>query len=160
VAGIESRTSLLERHQAALAALEVALEGLRPDDLDRAAGPAEWTVRQIIHHVADTEVIAGGRLRLILAEDGIAVPGYDQEELAKAAGPEARSVESSLALVRAVHQANLELLAALTPSAWSRAGVHNEIGQYSLEVWLERRADHLAGHGEQIERARGLPAGA
>lgn len=156
VAGTATRTSLLERHQAALADFETALEGLTPDELDRSAAPGEWTVRQIIHHVADTEVIAGGRLRLILAQDGIRVPSYDQEELARSATPEARSVESSLALVRVIHQANLDLLGALAPWSWNRAGVHEEIGRYSLEAWLERRANHLTGHGDQIKRARGL----
>lgn len=153
------RTSLLERHQAALPDFEAALEGLTPHELDRSSAPGEWTVRQIIHHVADTEVIAGGRLRLILAQDGIPVPGYDQEELARAAAPEARSVESSLALIKVIHQANLDLLGALAPPAWNRAGVHDEIGRYSLEEWLERRANHLTGHGDQIRRARGFAPG-
>lgn len=102
-------------------------------------------------------MIAGARLRLILAQDSIAVPGYDQEELARAAAPEARSVELSLALVRVIHEANVGLLGALAPSAWNRAGVHDEIGRYSLEVWLERRSNHLTGYGDQIKRARCAP---
>src|SRR5215470_8918290 len=115
VADTATRTSLLKLHQAALADFEAALESLTPDELDRSSAPGEWTVRQIIHHVADTEVIAGGRLRLILAQDGIPVPGYDQEELARAAAPAARSVESSLTLVRVIHEANSDLLGALAP---------------------------------------------
>lgn len=152
----DTRTYLLERHRAARADFEGAVERLEPDELDRSDAPGEWTVRQIIHHVADAEMIAGGRLRPILGLDGVAVQGYDQEELTRVAGSEARSVETSLALVRAAHQSNVELLSALPPEAWSRAGVHDELGRYSVEVWLQRRAAHLVGHGEQIKRARGL----
>jgi hypothetical protein len=148
------RGGLLDLHRESLAAFEAATAGLGQDQLDSSAAPGEWSVRQIIHHVADTEIIAGARLRLILAEDGVAVPSYDQEELARAADPGSRSVEASLALVGAIHQANVELMTALVPSAWDRAGFHPEIGRYTVDEWLERRARHLRGHAEQIILAR------
>jgi hypothetical protein len=149
------RAGLLERHSASLGVLESALAGLGEAELDRAVAPGEWSVRQIVHHVADTEIIAGARLRMLLSRDGVPFPTYDQAELARAAEPGARSVESSLALIRAAHQANVELLRSLLPEAWSRSCEHEETGRYTVDDWLERRAGHLRGHAEQIRQARG-----
>jgi hypothetical protein len=148
------RAGLLERHSASLEVLEAALTGLREAELDRSVAAGEWTVRQIIHHVADTEIIAGARLRMMLARDGVPFPTYDQAELARAAEPESRSVESSLALVRAAHQANVELLRALVPWAWERSCEHEETGRYTVDDWLDRRAGHLRGHAKHIIQAR------
>jgi hypothetical protein len=148
------RAGLLERHSASLEVLEAALTGLGEAELDRSVAAGEWTVRQIIHHVADTEIIAGARLRMMLARDGVPFPTYDQAELARMADPGSRSVESSLALIRAAHQANIELLPALAPAAWSRSLEHEETGRYTVDDWLERRAAHLRGHAEQISAVR------
>jgi hypothetical protein len=144
----------MERHSASLGVLESALAGLNESELDRSVAVGEWTVRQIIHHVADTEIIAGARLRMMLSRDGIPFPTYDQAELARAAEPASRSVESSMALIKAAHQANVELLRALVSWAWDRSCEHEETGTYTVDDWLERRAGHLRGHAEQIRQAR------
>jgi hypothetical protein len=149
------RAGLLERHLTSLGVLEAALAALEEGELDRSAAPGEWTVRQIVHHVADTEIIAGARLRMMLARDGIPFSTYDQAELARVAEPGSRSVDSSLALIRASHQANVELLRALRPEGWDRSCEHEENGRYTVDEWLERRARHLRGHADQITAARG-----
>lgn len=148
------RAGLVERHSASLELLESALAGLSEAELDRSAASGEWTVRQIIHHVADTEIIAGARLRMMLARDGVPFPTYDQAELARVAEPESRSVESSLALIRAAHQANVELLGSLLSDGWERSCELEETGRDTVDDWLDRRAAHLQGHAEQISAAR------
>lgn len=154
---IEDRHELVRSYQASLAEFETAVAGLRPEDLDARLASDAWSVRQIIHHVTDTDVIAGGRLRLLLARDGAPIAGYGAQELAAAANPISRSVETSIALVRALHAATLELLRAAVPNRWHHSGVHEQNGPYSVETWIKRRIEHLCGHSEQISRTRGLP---
>jgi hypothetical protein len=68
-------------------------------------------------------------------------------------------VGSSLAVLRAVRVASLELLESLTPAEWDRRGTHTESGRYSVDDWLRIYATHSHDHAAQIREAReGSPA--
>lgn len=149
-----SVSALIDRYRRSLEAFEAAVAALSVDDLDSSAAPGEWTVRAIIHHVADTEVIAGGRLRLILARDGAPLVAYDEKRLTDASDVRSRPIEASLALTRAIHAATLGLLEAATPAAWQHSGVHEEMGEYTIPYWVVRRCEHLELHSWQIWTAR------
>jgi hypothetical protein len=64
-----------------------------------------------------------------------------------------RPIEASLAVIRAVRTASLELLRALTPDEWGRRGTHSESGEYSVDLWLDIYAEHSHEHADQIRRA-------
>ncbi len=101
-------------------------------------------------------MIWGGRLRLMLARDGARIVAYGQEELARAMRPAERPIQASLALIKTIHEGTADLLEALEEEEWSRRGVHEEVGDYSVEMWLKNMADHSHQHADQIRRARGL----
>ena len=65
-----------------------------------------------------------------------------------------RPIETSLAVVSAVRDASLDLMAAMTPADWARSGTHSEIGPYTVDLWLEIYADHVHDHADKIRRAR------
>src|SRR5438445_13814169 len=60
--------------------LRKAIAGLSPAQLDRPEGPGKWSIAQVIRHLADSEVVCGWRLRLVLSQDRPAVTGYDQDQ--------------------------------------------------------------------------------
>lgn len=115
-----------------------------------AAEGDEWSPLEILHHVADFEVINGGRLRLILSRDGAPIASAHQLELQMAAPATARSAARSLALFRAHVEATAELLESLTNDAWLRIGDHEEFGRYPIADWIRYRIDHARTHCEQI----------
>jgi hypothetical protein len=146
------RAALLERFRTGYAAVEDALAGITDAELDRPPRDG-WTARQVVHHLADSEATAYVRLRRLIAEDEPVIPGYDEPEYARRLHYD-RPIGPSLAVLRAVREASLQLLESLTPDEWRRTGTHSESGPYSVEGWLEIYAGHSHDHADQIRKAR------
>lgn len=149
----QDRAARLDRFGSAVAALEAALDGVTDDELDRRPPSDEWTTREIVHHLADSESTAYIRLRRLIAEDDPQIAGYDEPEWARRLHYD-RPIAASIAVVRAVRAASLELLDTLTPAEWARTGTHSESGAYSVDRWLAIYAEHTHEHADQIARAR------
>jgi len=155
------RSRLIERYRAGSDEVERALQAITADELDRRpAEPDGWTAREVAHHLADSEAMAYTRLRRLIADDAPVIHGYDEPVWARRLNYDDRPIEPSLAVVRAVRAASLQLLEALTPDEWSRTGVHSESGPYSVDRWLEIYAGHCHDHADQIRTARGSAAAA
>lgn len=148
------RDELIERYERGLAAVKEALAGITEAELDGRSGPDEWTAREVVHHLADSEMRAATRLRQLIAEDAPVIQGYD-EKAYTAALHYYRPIGTSLDAVAAARNTSAELLARLSDAEWARSGTHTESGPYSVEDWLEIYAAHPFDHAEQIRRARG-----
>ncbi|HEY8742681.1 MAG TPA: DinB family protein [Chloroflexota bacterium] len=130
-----------------------ALAGLTEEDLDARPLAGEWTAREIVHHLADSEMTSAIRLRRLLVEEQPAILAYDEEAFARHLYYD-RPIAASLDALRAARQTTADILDRLSEAEWARAGTHNEVGRYSVEVWLEIYAAHGHDHAEQIRRAR------
>ena len=150
----EERTKLIARYRDGYAAVAEALLKITPEELDARPAPNRWTAREIVHHLADSEMTSAIRLRRLLAEDHPQIQGYDQEEFARRLHYE-RPHESSLEAFRYARSTTAELLECLQPADWLREGTHSESGRYTVETWLRIYAAHGHDHAEQIRRARG-----
>jgi hypothetical protein len=147
-----TRAALIARYRAGHAAVVDALAGADDAALDRRPGPGTWSARDIVHHLADSEMTSAIRLRRLLAEENAAIVGYDQEEFARKLHYD-RPIAASLEAFKWARVSTAEILDQLSEEEWSRAGTHNEIGRYPVERWLEIYADHAEGHAAQIRRA-------
>lgn len=148
------RAELIERYRAGAAAVADAVDGITEAELDhRPAGEGEWTAREVIHHLADSESMAYIRLRRLIAEDDPLIQGYDEPEWARRLHYD-RPIEPSLAVLAAVRGASLQLLESLDDGEWARTGTHSESGPYSVDGWLRIYAAHPREHADQIRRAR------
>jgi DinB superfamily len=152
--GAMDRAHLLDRYRTGFDDVADALAGATDADVDRRPAPDAWTAREIAHHLADSETNSYVRLRRLLAEPHPIVHGYDEVTWASALHYDARPVDRSLAVLRAVREANLELLEALDDHEWARQGWHDQAGAYPLSTWLQIYADHSHDHADQIRRAR------
>jgi hypothetical protein len=149
------RSALLERYRTGAADVVEAVAGITDAELDhRPPGDGEWTAREVVHHLADSESMAYIRLRRLIAEDEPVIQGYDEPEWARRLHYD-RPIEASLAVLAAVRTASFQLLERLTPEEWARTGTHTESGPYSVEGWLAIYAEHSHHHADQIRRARG-----
>ncbi len=148
-----ARDRLIDRYAEGYAAIAAALAGITDLEWEAREAPGEWSPREIVHHLADSEMTSAIRVRRLLAEDGPEIVGYDQEAFARRLRYD-RPVEGSLAAFRGARASTVPLLQMLGEEDWARTGSHSESGSYSMEDWLRVYADHAHDHAEQIGRAR------
>jgi hypothetical protein len=149
------RQELIERYADGFRAVSEAVTKAETANLDRAPADGSWTPRQIIHHLADSEMTSCLRLRRLVAEDNVDIAGYPEEVWAKRVYYD-RPIEPSLAAIKAARESTVDILNRMTDAEWQRAGTHNEIGLYTPEIWLEIYARHCHDHAQQILHAAGL----
>jgi hypothetical protein len=152
----EERAALVARYRAGYAAFAAAVADAGHAGLDRAA-EGGWTGRQVVHHLADSELTSAVRLRRLLAEDAPEIVGYDEARFADVLHYD-RPVAAALRAVEAARETSAELLDRLTEEDWRRTGTHTESGAYGVEVWLRTYADHPYDHTRQLRRAAGVEA--
>jgi hypothetical protein len=153
-----TRQALIDRYRDGYRVVTEALDGITDAELDARPGPGKWTAREIVHHLADSEMTSAIRLRRLLAEDQPVITGYDQEEFARKLYYD-RPISGSLDAFRAARLTSADILERLTETEWARMGTHSESGAYGVEKWLEIYAQHAHGHADQIRRARASAAG-
>ena len=147
------RAELIAQYKDGYRIVAAALEGATDEDMDAHPAPGKWSAREIVHHLADSEMTSAVRLRLLLAEERPAIRGYDQEAFARSLHYD-RPIAHSLLAFQAARSSTGELLDRMSEADWTREGTHSEHGSYSVERWLEIYADHAHNHADQIVRAR------
>ena len=133
--------------------LREAVRGLDEDQLNTPYREGGWTVRQVVHHVADSHMTAFFRVRKGLCEDWPAVPGYDEKlfaELPDAAAP----VEWSLDLLEGLHARWVMMLQELTAEQWKRGFTHAQLGRLTIERATLLYAWHSQHHVAHITSLR------
>jgi DinB superfamily len=148
-----ARKELVDQYKDGYRVVTEALEKISDRELDARPEPGKWSVREIVHHLADSEMTSAIRLRRLIAEERPAISGYDEEEFARRLHYD-RPIESSLEAIHAARRSTADLLDRLTETEWKREGTHTESGRYTVENWLEIYASHAHNHAEQIRRAR------
>lgn len=149
----EERTRLIALYRDGYRAVVEAMHQITDAQLDARPAEGSWTVREIVHHLADSEMAAAVRLRLLLAEDRPVIQGYDQDEFARRLHYD-RPHESSLQAFRYARECSAQLLERLTEAEWLREGTHTEAGAFGVEKWLETYGPHAHRHARQIVEAR------
>ena len=126
------RKELIAQYRDGYNAVAEALLKITEEELDTRPAPEKWSVREIVHHLGDSEMTAGVRLRLLLAQERPVIQAYDQDEFARRLHYD-RPHETSLELFRYARQATAELLERLSPADWKREGTHSELGSFGVE---------------------------
>lgn len=149
-----NRDELIRRYAEGPDEVRRAVEHLIDAQLDTRPSddPAGWTARQVIHHLADSEMTSAIRLRRLLTEDDPLIEGYDENEFARRLHYGDRPIAPSLDALTAARSTTVQLLERLTEDDWRRAGTHTESGRYGVEDWLRLYAAHAHDHAYQIRR--------
>lgn len=140
--------------ESAPARMRAAVTGLSDAQLDTRYRPEGWTLRQVVHHVADSHMNSYIRFKLALTEDNPAIKPYDEARWAEL--PEAKSgpVELSLALLERLHARWVVVLQSMDASALSRTLQHAELGRIRLDVQTGLYAWHGNHHIAHITTTR------
>ena len=130
-----------------------AVTGLSDTQLDTPYREGGWTVRQVVHHVADSHMNAYVRLKLALTEEAPAIKPYDEKLWAEL--PDSRlSVEVSLELIDALHARWGVLLRSMKPETFARTWLHPEHGLRNLDFLLQLYAWHSRHHVGHVRSLR------
>ena len=149
-----TRKKLIDQYKDGDRVVTDALVGATDEELDAHPAPGKWSAREIVHHLADSEMTSAIRLRLLLAADRPSIAGYDQEEFARRLYYD-RPIDASLEAFKSARRTTGEILDRMTDAEWSREGTHSEHhGPYTIERWLEIYAPHAHDHAAQIRVAR------
>jgi len=151
---INTRKQLVDQYKAGYKVVADALAGATDAELDAHPAPGKWSAREIVHHLADSEMTAAIRLRLLIATERPQIVGFDQEEFARRLYYD-RPIEASVEAFKSARRTTAEILDRMTEAEWAREGTHSEHGRYTVERWLEIYAAHAHNHAEQIRVARG-----
>jgi hypothetical protein len=154
----QTRKRLIDQYKDGYRAVADALAGATDVELDAHPAPGKWSAREIVHHLADSEMTSAIRLRLLLATERPTISGYDENEFARRLHYE-RPIKASLAALEAARRSTAEILDRMGESDWVREGTHTESGRYTMDTWLEIYAVHAHNHADQIRRARAAAHG-
>ncbi len=150
----QRRARLIRQYAAGYDEVTGALEGFPPGKLTARPFRGKWSAAEIVHHLADSEMTAAIRLRLLLAQERTVIYAYDQEAFATHLRYNERELGPALEAFRAACSTSVQILERLTPRQWAREAWHSEGGPYGTERWLEIYAIHARNHAAQIARLR------
>ena len=149
-----SDVDLLERFRRAPELLAMMLTGVFGDEIDFTTSPDKWSIRQIMRHLADTEIVASYRLRMVMAEDNPTLLGFDQNAWTANLDYATRKPAQSLEHFRRLRGDNYELLKSAGPEAFDRKGTHVERGEMTLRQFVQIFSDHAESHARQLQGIR------
>lgn len=113
--------------------LERLIKGVSVSKLRKRPALDKWSVVEILAHLADTEIVGGFRIRMILGAPGTPIPGFNQDAWVTSGHYDKRDPRKSVEQFRAFREANLALLKSITPEQWKHHGVHSERGAETVE---------------------------
>jgi len=120
-----------------------------PGHITEAPAPGKWSARDILCHLADSEIVFGFRLRQALAEDHHVIQPFDQERWARTYGT--AGADAALATFGILRSWNIALLQPLTPPQLAKRLTHPERGEMPFEAIVETMGGHDLNHVKQLE---------
>jgi hypothetical protein len=121
--------------------------------LDRRPAEDAWSVSEVLHHLADSELAMSVDLRRLLVEDNPVLLDWDENAYAATMLYDVRPAGDALTLVLATRNLNIRLLASLAPDQWTRTATDARDGEVDVAAWVAGAAAHLKEHVLQARRA-------
>jgi len=146
----DERRGAVDAIASAPAELRSAVTGLSDEQLDTPYRPGGWTVRQLVHHVADSHMNAYTRFRLAFTEDNPTIKPYDEAKWAELEDARTLPIDVSLRLLDAVHERLIILLRATAEEQYKRTLTHPENGPMTVDALLSVYAWHGRHHTAHV----------
>lgn len=134
------------------------LKGLSEKQLAKRPAEGKWSIKEVLAHLADGEMVMGTRLRYIAAMDRPTIVGYDQDAFIANLCYDALDAAELFDAFATLRAMNIALFRRLPDEAFARVGMHSERGEESLSTMLHLYAGHDRVHEEQIEKIREVVA--
>jgi DinB superfamily len=138
--------------RAALHTLAGLIEGVPEEILSRRPASGKWCIRAILAHLAEDEIATSWRYRQMIQHTGSTLLGFDQDEWARLGDYDSWTPREAIEMFRLLREANLRMLARLTPEEWQRWGIHAERGRMTVKDLARHMAGHDINHIDQVRR--------
>jgi uncharacterized damage-inducible protein DinB len=135
-------------------AVRSKVAGLSDGQLSAPEASGKWSMRQVVRHLADSDLVWGYRMRMVLAHDRPTITGYDQDLWAERLRYDRADLEQALQELTVFRRSNLGLLAGASAADRQRVGVHAERGEESVDHMIRMYAGHDLLHLQQLDRIR------
>jgi uncharacterized damage-inducible protein DinB len=132
--------------------LQRFIKPLSKKQLTTRPAPGKWSIAEILAHLADTELVASWRMRLILGSNGAPVHAFDQDVWAETFNYARRDPKASFETFRLLRQNNLDLLNSVPKNLWENYGMHQERGKETIAQIVRMFAGHDLNHLGQVEK--------
>ncbi len=146
--------TLIDRFERGGPTLRTAIEGLSEHDLRAKPGPGAWSIRELVIHVLDSDLVAQDRMRRIAAMRKPLLIAYDENAYIEVLPYDALDLGLVCDVFEATRKLTAQMLRALPDEAFAREGVHNEIGIVTLGKLVEMYSWHLEHHMEFARKKR------
>jgi hypothetical protein len=134
------------------AAIRRSVTGRTLEQLAWKPEPRRWSVTQILAHLSDTETVGAWRFRSVIAQHGVPLQPFDQDQWAQAFRYERADPFESLELFAVTRAGTLRVLRRIDPALMNNYGIHGERGEESVRHLIDLYAAHDLNHLGQIER--------
>jgi len=148
----QERNEKVELYGRGYELLKAALMEVPQEAMKFKPEPKEWSIYEIIIHIADSESNAASRARKLIVEPGSALMGYDQDKWAVGLDYHSQNLEDALETTRLVRKTTYELLEKQPNEVFTHTVKHPEYNEpYTFEKWITLYSAHIPGHIEQIK---------
>jgi len=112
----------------------------------------KWSIADVVRHLAETEMVYGYRIRMVLSHDTPEIQGFDQDKWANLVCYDGATVEDYLTMLDVLRSMNLKVYRCLREEQLHRFGVHTERGPESVGRQIKLCAAHDEVHLKQVQR--------
>ena len=147
-----ARSESIERYRTAESAIIVAIDHVADGEMDVRLDPKGWSVREVIHYLADSQLLQSVRLRRMLTENTPVLTPWDKSHYSERLHY-VRPIATAVALFRAAVEDDIELLLTLTDDQWRREGNQQKPWHLTVESWLDENVFRLRGHLLEVMNA-------
>ena len=150
----EERNEKIEAYGRGFDLLTAALAEVPHEAWHFKPSPTEWSVHEILVHMADSESMSALRARKLIVEPGSALMGYEEAKWAEALDYQKQSADDALQVIKYARQTTYTLLKTLSDEVFTHSVKHPEYDEpYTFDKWLTIYARHIPDHIEQLKRS-------
>ncbi len=148
---IKERNEKIEQYGHGFDLLTAALAKVPKEAWEVRPEPNEWSVHEIVVHMADSESMSALRVRKLIVEPGSTLMGYEEAKWADALNYKKQSADDALQIIKLARQTTYHLLKTLPDEVFTHSVIHPESSEpYTFERWLNIYARHIPDHIQQI----------
>jgi hypothetical protein len=154
ILGVLGAQDPIEVLQATVPALQRVLASLSVDQINQPEADQKWSIAHTIQHLADSELVLGYRIRMVLAQDRPRLVAYNENLWSQRLHYDGANADVALQDLGALRGSNLRLISAANDEELVRVGLHEERGVESVAQMIRLEAGHDLVHLRQVDRIR------
>ena len=144
-------SAMIDTYERGTAVLGASLQAADASQYDSRPVPGKWSIREVVCHLADAEIIYADRMKRVLVEHNPTFFEADPDQFRQALADESRTVDVELSVIESVRRHMLPILRSVDPDDFQREGVHSLDGPMTLQTLIQRITDHIPHHVRFID---------